>query len=260
MVSFLQRFGLSLALLAPVLALCQDVAVYDYRVEQQYPHDTNAFTQGLFLRDGVLFESTGGYGSSTLREVEKATGKVLRRQQLPSRFFGEGIVDWGDRIIWVMWRARKGFVYDRNTFEQLASFDLPGQGWGLTKSATQLVLSDGTDVISFLSPDSFEVERRIRVRFRGQPLGNLNELEWVGDAIYANVWQTDYVARIDPESGQVTAMIDLTGLLPKELRVPGHTDVLNGIAYDETSKRFLVTGKNWPRLFEISLIPRLNKR
>lgn len=248
---FLALFAL---LFSAALLQAAEVVSYGYRVVNVYPHDDNAFTQGLIYRDGELLESTGQYGSSSIRRVSLTTGAVLGKRALPDRYFGEGIVDWENRLISVTWHAGEGFVFDLDNFEQLATFKYVGEGWGLTRNDTHIIMSDGTDRLRFLDPHDFSEQASLRVSLRGRPLRNINELEWIEGSIFANVWQTNWIIRIDPESGAVTGLVNLSGLLPDADRKPGHTDVLNGIAYDAEEKRIFVTGKNWPRLFEIALV------
>jgi glutamine cyclotransferase len=224
---------------------------YTYEVVRSFPHDRGAFTQGLLFRNGSLLESTGNYGASTLREVEPATGRVLKQVAVPREYFAEGLAVIGDRAFQLTWQHQKGFVYDADTFRKLQEFKYDGEGWGLTTDGTLLVLSDGTNRIRFLDPQTFAVRRTIDVTESGKPVERLNELEWINGEIFANVWQTDRIVRIDPATGRVRGVIDFTGLLPAAER-PG-TDVLNGIAYEPASGRLLVTGKWWPRIYEVRL-------
>ena len=223
-----------------------------YIVVRSYPHDPTAFTQGLFYRDGRLFESTGLTGRSTIREVRLEDGAVLRQVALPPHLFGEGIVDWKSQIVSLTWRTGIGFRWDRASFRQLASFRYAGEGWGLTRNARQLVMSDGTPVLRFLDPETLAVRRRLAVTEGGVPVPDLNELEWVEGEILANVWHSDSIVRIDPATGRVKARIDLSDLAAFPNR--GEEDVLNGIAWDAAGKRLFVTGKNWPRLYQIRLV------
>lgn len=225
---------------------------YSYEIVNAFPHDRGAFTQGLVFLNGSFVESTGLNGQSSLREVELKTGRVLRRQDVPAQYFAEGLAVLGDKAYQLTWKAGKAFVYDVKTFHLEREFSYDGEGWGLTTDGQTIIMSDGTSRIRFLAPDSFKVKRTVRVSLQGQPLSNLNELEWVKGEIFANVWQTDYVARIDPETGRVTGMIDFTGLLGLGDR-DANTDVLNGIAYDASGDRLFVTGKCWPKLFEVRL-------
>ena len=229
------------------------VASFSYRVLATYPHDARAYTQGLLYRDGVLYESTGLNGRSSLRKVRLETGEVLQERAVDAQHFAEGLVDWGNRLIQLTWRSNVGFVYDLKTFAPVTSFSYSGEGWGLTSDGTRLIMSDGAGAgqLRFLDPATFKELGRVTVRDAGQPVANLNELEFVKGEVLANVYQTDRVARIDPKTGQVTAWIDLSGLLAPPER--SGTDVLNGIAYDAKGDRLFVTGKLWPRLFEIRL-------
>ncbi|MCH8804780.1 MAG: glutaminyl-peptide cyclotransferase [Planctomycetes bacterium] len=225
-----------------------------YTVVRTLPHDPGAYTQGLLFHEGFLYEGTGQYGESSLRKVELDTGKVLRIERLPRHLFGEGIALWGDRIAQLTWRAGVGQVRDRETFRLLRQFRYDGEGWGLTHDGTHLILSDGSATLRFLDPEDFTVKRTLHVTDRGRPLRNLNELEMVRGELFANVWQTQRIARISLETGRVNGWIDLRGLLAQARRAarPGHKlDVLNGIAYDAKGDRLFVTGKLWPVVFEI---------
>lgn len=228
--------------------------VQGYKVVNTYPHDANAFTQGLFFHDGFLYEGTGLRGRSTIRKVEIATGKVLQAVELPGEFFGEGITMWGDRLIGITWQEQTAFVLDLKTFKLWRKFNYAGEGWGITHNGRELIMSDGTPELRFLDPLTFKELRRVRVTAEGRPVEQLNELEWVEGEVFANIWQTDRIARIDPKTGRVAGWIDLAGLLPQ--RSGSGDDVLNGIAYDAKTKRLFVTGKLWPKLFEIQLKPR----
>ncbi len=227
---------------------------YGYEIVHSYPHDPEAFTQGLAWADGRLFESTGRHGRSSLREIELATGRVLRRTVLAPWLFGEGIAVIGDRIVQLTWHEQQAFVRDRDTFELRATFAYPGEGWGLTWDGRRLIMSDGSATLYFRDPETFAELGRIEVTDAGTPITRLNELEMVGNEIWANIWGSERIARIDPASGRVTGWIELAGLTPTA--APGHPiDVLNGIAWDAAGKRLFVTGKLWPRLFEIRLVP-----
>jgi glutaminyl-peptide cyclotransferase len=228
--------------------------VYGYTIVKSYPHDRGAFTQGLEFFDGVLYEGTGQHGSSSLRKVRLETGEVLQQRDLPRQYFGEGITIWGTELFQITWQSGVAFVWDRETFAPKRTFRYIGEGWGLAHDRAGLIMSDGTDVLRFLDPETFAERRRMRVTAGGQPVRNLNELEVVKGEIFANVWQTDLVARIDLASGRVTGWIDLRGLLRPDERAGA--DVLNGIAYDAPGDRLFVTGKLWPRLFEIRLVAR----
>ena len=231
----------------------EPVPVYTYEIKNTYPHDRAAFTQGLIFRDGLLWESTGQYGSSSLRQVELKTGKVLKSVPVAREFFAEGMTIFGGKVYQLTWQEKRAFVYDAKDFRRVGEFKYAGEGWGLTHDGESLVMSDGTSTLRFLDPETFAVRRTVRVVDANRPVEQLNELEYVRGEIFANVWQTDRVARIDPRTGSVTGWIDLSGLLrPSDAR--GDEDVLNGIAYDEQTDRLFVTGKLWPKLFEIRLI------
>jgi glutamine cyclotransferase len=227
-----------------------------YEIVHVYPHDPSAFTQGLVYSDGHLYESTGLNGQSSLRMIDLATGKVLQRYNLPREFFGEGLTDWGSHLVQLTWQNGTAFVYDRFSFSLRSRLHYEGEGWGLTHDETSLILSDGSPTLKFLNPESFREIKRISVHDgQGYPIKDLNELEYIHGEIYANVWQTDRIVRIAPRTGRVLGWIDLAGLVDKrELADPGA--VLNGIAYDARGNRLFVTGKLWPRLFEIKVIER----
>ncbi|NKB67516.1 MAG: glutaminyl-peptide cyclotransferase [Candidatus Latescibacteria bacterium] len=234
---------------------------YTYRIIQTYPHDPTAYTQGLFWEDGLLYEGTGGGRQlsrgrgvlSALSKWELDSGRVLQRVELPDQFFGEGITVLGDRVIQLTWTSRVGFVYDKENFALLGRFHYPTQGWGLTHDDQRLIMSDGTPMLYFLDPETFAPLGQIQVQHEGRPVSRLNELEYIEGEVYANIYQTDFIARIDPGSGRVVGWIDLGGLLTPAERQ--RADVLNGIAYDPEGKRLFVTGKWWPKFFEIELIP-----
>jgi glutamine cyclotransferase len=226
---------------------------YTYEVVKSYPHDTSAFTQGLVYENGHLLESTGLNGQSSLREVDLATGAVLKKVDVPGQYFAEGLTEFNNKLYQLTWQSNKGFVYDRATFQKQSEFSYTGEGWGLADNETSLILSDGTNKIRFLDPATFAVKRTINVTAGdNNPITELNELEYIDGEIYANVWQTDTIARIDPTTGRVVSWIDLSGLLPASERT-SQTDVLNGIAYDPDGKRLFVTGKLWPKIYEIKL-------
>ena len=228
--------------------------VYTYQVVKTYRHDANAFTQGLAFENGLLYESTGLHGSSTLRKVEPQTGRVLQMYKLPAEFFGEGITIYRDKIIQLTYRSNVGFVYSKDSFKLLRRFDYTTEGWGITHDGKRLIMSDGTSTLHFVDPETFEQTGRIEVHDNNRPVSGLNELEYVKGQIFANVWPTELVVRISPQTGQVTGWIYLTGLLTLQDRTE-QIDVLNGIAYDAARDRLFVTGKCWPRLFEIKLVP-----
>jgi glutamine cyclotransferase len=239
---------------APWTQASGNLPMYGYRIAKVYPHDAKAFTQGLQYLDGVLYEGTGQVGQSSIRKVELATGKVLQQRDVPAPHFGEGITVWKNDLIELTWQTHVAFVYDRATFQPKKQFTYPGEGWGLTQDATSLIMSDGSDELRILDPTTFVERRRIKVTAAQAPLRNLNELEYVKGEIFANVWQTDYLARIALDTGKVGAYIDLRGLLTPAERA--NADVLNGIAYDAEHDRLFVTGKWWPKLFEITLVKR----
>jgi glutamine cyclotransferase len=224
------------------------------RVISTHPHDASAYTQGLVWHDGSLYESAGQYGVSSLRQVDPATGEVRRSIDLPRQYFAEGLARVGDRLIQLTWQEGVAFLYRLSDFEKIGEHRYQGEGWGLCHDGTRLILSDGSDRLTFRDPETFEPTGEVRVRMAGAPVDRLNELECVEGAVYANVYQTEDIVRIDPETGEVTALIDASGLLGAADYQAG-AEVLNGIAYDPVSKRFLITGKNWPLLFEVELVP-----
>ena len=255
MIRFRIAFGLSAAVFSAFAAASAQTPEYGYRVIHAYPHDPNAFTQGLEYRAGFLYEGTGLKGRSSLRKVQLETGKVLQEIELDPQYFGEGITVLNQQIVELTWQSEIGFVYDQSTFRRLRTFNYPGEGWGLTNDGQNIYMSDGTAQIRIWDPVTLQEKRRITVRDRGEPVLNLNELEIVRGEIYANVWQTDRIARISPADGRVLGWIDLTGILSPEDRTE-RVDVLNGIAYDVLGNRLFVTGKLWPKLFEIKLVPK----
>jgi glutamine cyclotransferase len=230
----------------------EGVITYTYRVVNRYPHDRQAYTQGLVFEDGVLYEGTGRYGESSLRKVDLATGNVLKLQELPSQYFGEGVTVLDDSIIQLTWQSRRGFVYEQSSFALLRDFTYATEGWGITHDGENLIMSDGTATLYFLDPETFQVIGNINVTDGDLPVHYLNELEYINGRVYANVWTTDTIAIINPGDGRISGWIDLSGLLPAEDTT--HVDVLNGIAYDPVHDRLFVTGKLWPYLFEIALI------
>jgi glutaminyl-peptide cyclotransferase len=225
--------------------------VYGYEVVNVWPHDPQAFTQGLIFHDGALIESAGQYGESTLRRVELQTGRVLKKVDVPPQYFAEGVALLGGKLYQLTWEHGRGFVYDAETFEKTGEFRYDGQGWGLTTDGESLILSQ----LRFIDPNTFRVTRTAQVTDRQAPVRELNELEYVKGEIWANVWHQDRIARIEPKTGKVVGWIDLKGLLPASEEV-GAEAVLNGIAYDAAGDRLFVTGKLWPKLFEIRLKPR----
>jgi glutaminyl-peptide cyclotransferase len=232
-----------------------NIPVYGYEVVHTYPHDRTAFTEGLFYLDGFLYESTGIEYESSIRKVKLETGEVVQKRDLPT-YFGEGIINWKDSLYELTWQTQIGFIYDRASFTPKGEFHYPGEGWALTTDGKRIIMSDGTPQIRFWNPDTLQETGRITVTENGRPVSNINELEWVKGEIYANVWQTQRIARIDPATGKIVGWIDCTGLLPPSDHVEGYTDVLNGIAYDAAGDRLFVTGKRWPKLFEIRLVRR----
>jgi glutaminyl-peptide cyclotransferase len=249
----------AVALLCLALTAAADdapIPIYTYQVVHVYPHDPNAFTQGLFYLDGFLYESTGLLGRSSIRRVRLETGEVLQQKDLPPEYFGEGITYWGKRLIGLTWRSQVGFIFNLSTFTLEKRFEYPGEGWGLTRNDKEVIMSDGTSELRWLNPRTLQEVRRVKVTARGKAVDQLNELEWVNGQILANIWQTNLIARIDPATGNVLAFIDLSDLLSERERIASHADVLNGIAYDAAADRLFVTGKLWPKLFEIRLIKR----
>jgi glutamine cyclotransferase len=226
---------------------------YGYKVIRVFPHDPNAYTQGLVYHNGFLYEGTGRNGQSSLRKVKLETGEVLQKIDLPQEYFGEGITIFKDQIVQLTWKAEKGFVYDLNTFQMLRMFPHPGEGWGLTTGGDEIFMSDGTAEIRVWDGNTLQEKRRITVRDGDTPVTELNELEFVRGEIFANVWQTDRIARISPQTGKVLGWIDLAGILSTGA-VHDPDAVLNGIAYDPDGKRLFVTGKLWPSLFQIELV------
>jgi len=230
----------------------EEIPSYNMSVVSSFPHDRNAFTQGLVVEGNNFIESTGLNGRSSLRRVEIRTGKVLKKVDISNEFFAEGLTTFQGKIYQLTWKNQKGFIYDQKSFDKIGTFAYEGEGWGLTHDDKNLILSDGTNKIRFLDPATFKVARTIEVMNQGLPETNLNELEYVRGEIYANIWQTDFIARIDPKTGKMLGLIDCNGLLPPQEREAG-TDVLNGIAYDAVANRLFVTGKNWPHVYEIAL-------
>lgn len=235
------------------IAAAPHAPVERYEIVHAYPHDPNAFTQGLVFVDGHLYESTGRQGHSSVRMVDLASGWVLKEYDLSKQYFGEGLTDWGDTLVQLTWTSGVAFVYDRSTFTVRRTFHYKGEGWGLTHDSASLILSDGSATLRFLDPNSFREIKKLKVRDEdNRPVSDLNELEYVRGQIYANIWHEDRIARISPATGRVLGWIDLSGLLqPSEVSAP--EAVLNGIAYDSKSDRLFVTGKLWPKLFEIKI-------
>jgi len=243
-----------LSLLASLclLLLPAAFAADTYRVVHAYPHDPDAFTQGLVYVDGQLYESTGLNGRSSLRMDDLETGKVLQHIDVPSQYFAEGLTNWRSNLVQLTWKAHAAFVYDRFSFRLLHTFHYDGEGWGLTQNGRDLILSDGSATLRFLNPETFAVVRRITVTDQGEPVKQLNELEYIRGEIYANIWYSDKIARISPQTGKVLGWIDLTPLV-ESLGLDNSNAVLNGIAYDAQHDRLFITGKLWPKLFEIKV-------
>jgi glutamine cyclotransferase len=243
-----------LACAPATVAQRKPATVQSYKVVATFPHDTTSFTQGLvFAADGQLYESTGLEGESTLRRVDITTGQTLQRIDVPGQYFAEGLALVGDELLQLTWKHQLGFVYDRQTFKQKRTFPYKGEGWGIAYDGTsQLVMSDGSDTLTFLDPKTFAASKTLRVQDAGKPIKNLNELEWIEGEIWANVWMTDRIARISPNTGEVNAWIDLATLFPRSQRMPP-ADELNGIAYDRATRRIYITGKKWPLLYQITV-------
>jgi glutaminyl-peptide cyclotransferase len=234
-----------------------EIPVEYFEVVHTYPHDPNAFTEGLFYLNGFLYESTGLAGQSSVRRVKLETGEVIQKHDVPGTYFGEGIVNWKGRLLQLTYQTQIGFVYDFATFTQVGDFKYPGEGWSLTQDGKRIIMSDGTPELRFLNPDTLQETGRLAVTADGEPLHDINELEWIKGEIYANVWHTDLIARIDPGTGHVAGWINLVGLWPGS---DNQEKTLNGIAYDAEHDRLFVTGKEWPSLFEIRLTKASAKR
>jgi glutamine cyclotransferase len=229
--------------------------VYSYKIVAKYPHSTDSYTEGFFYLDGLFYEGTGLNGHSGIVVTQPATGKPVQHFDLPHQYFGEGIVDWGPNLIEWTWQSHVGFVLDRLTLQIVRQFHYDGEGWGMTRTANELITSDGTATLRFRSPDTFDETRHIVVRDGLKFINQLNELEYIKGEIYANIWHSDRIARISPKDGHVIAWIDLTGLLPDNQKNNAES-VLNGIAYDQKNDRLFVTGKQWPTVFEIKIVPK----
>lgn len=249
----------ALAICAAVLAVWPDLVTprepkgWAVSVKAEYPHDPEAFTQGLAFYAGQLYESTGQYGGSSIRRIALPSGEIEKMQPVSALYFGEGITIFDGKLYQLTWVNQVGFIYDLETFERIGTFRYSGEGWGLTDDGRHLIMSNGSERITFHDPSTFEVVRTIRVRAEGRPVVRLNELEYVEGEIWANIWYEDRIARIDPRSGDVVGWIDASRVYPASRR--GREDVLNGIAYDPESGRLIITGKNWPRLYEIDVVP-----
>ncbi len=247
----LRRFGLFVAVAAGLFA--QNAPVHSYKVVATYPHDPKAFTEGLQYSNGFLYEGTGMNGSSSIRKVNLITGAIVKIQPISDFYFGEGIYVLGNKLYELTYKSGVAFLYDAATFKTLDTFHYPGEGWALTYDGKHLIMSDGTPALRIIDPATFRELNRLQVREGTRPVNNLNELEYIDGEIWANIWLTDRVARIDPRSGQVNSWVDFSGLLKQADRTPD-TDVLNGIAYDAARKRIFVTGKRWPKLFQIQVV------
>ena len=230
------------------------VVHYTYSIVSTFPHDTNAFTEGLTYADNFLYESTGINGNSSLRRVNLTTGTVEQKATLPDQYFGEGITIVGNKIIQLTWQSHIGFIYNKTTFDLLGNFSFTNEGWGLTYDGKHLIMSDGTDNLYFLNPTTFQRTGQVAVHDGNTSVVNINELEYIKGDVYANIWLTNKIAIINPETGQVKAWIDLTGL--PGVPISNGDNVLNGIAYDQKNDKLFVTGKEWPNLYQIKLIPK----
>jgi glutamine cyclotransferase len=248
--------ALLLAALLPAAAAYAALPTYDFKVVRSYPHDTQAFTEGLLYRDGFLYESTGLNGKSSIRKVDLASGKVLQSKDIPPQYFGEGLTVWGDTLVGLTWQTQTGFVFDLKTFEVKNQFAYPGEGWGLAQNGKELVMSDGTATLRFLDPKTFLEVRRVKVTADGIAVDQLNELEVVDGEIFANIWHTSTIARIDQNTGKITGWIDFSKLYPDAGKGQNAENVMNGIAYDAEKKRLFVTGKLWPKIYEVKIVPR----
>jgi glutaminyl-peptide cyclotransferase len=249
---------LRLALVFGLFAVGLAHAADTYQIVHTYPHDQDAYTQGLFYLDGHLYESTGLNGQSSLRMVDLETGRILELHDVPAKYFAEGLAPWGSTLVQLTWQSHVALVYDRSSFRFLRTLHYEGEGWGLTADDKEMILSDGTATLRFLDPANFKVLRRVTVTDHGRPVTQLNELEFIHGEVYANIWHSDRIARIAPATGKVLGFIDLTGLLPASEHSSPEA-VLNGIAYDSAHDRLFVTGKLWPSIFEIKVIPEPSK-
>jgi glutaminyl-peptide cyclotransferase len=256
-VLFARRCGASLALAACLLSADRAGAaapVLSYKVVAEYPHSTDSYTEGFLYLDGLFYEGTGIAGRSALLAIEPETGKQVQKRAMAPQYFGEGIVDWGPNIYQWTWQSHICFVYDRFSLRMLKQLSYTGEGWGMTRTTKELITSDGTATLRFRDPNTFKETRHILVKDGTKTIDELNELEFIKGEIYANVWHSDRIARINPHDGHVIAWIDLTGLLPADQKINDES-VLNGIAYDAKKDRLFVTGKQWPKVFEIKVVP-----
>jgi glutamine cyclotransferase len=247
----LRLFAATFLLLTPP-ANAQPTPVTPCKVIVKLPHSTSNYTEGFFYRDGHFYEGTGREGHSSVIITEPATGRVILQHDLPRSYFGEGIIDWHDNLLEWTWQSHIGFIYDRASLRIVGQFHYDGEGWGMTRTSAELITSDGSPILRFRSPDTFDQIRQITVRDNGTPVRNLNELEYINGEIYANIWHSDRIARVSPADGHVKAWLDCAGLLPESQKYDGES-VLNGIAYDDQHRSLFVTGKQWPTIFQIEL-------
>jgi glutamine cyclotransferase len=253
---FRKSFTLKVALVTAVMVItCPAAPIYGYKVIAKYPHSTDSYTEGFFYLNGLFYEGTGLNGHSAIVVTQPETGKPVQRRDMPSQYFGEGIVDWGPNLIEWTWQTHVGFVLDRLSLKIVGQFHYDGEGWGMTRTAKELITSDGTAILRYRSPDTFDETRHLVVKDGPKTIEQLNELEYIKGEIYANIWHSDRIARISPKDGHVIAWIDLAGLLPDNQKINAES-VLNGIAYDAKNDRLFVTGKQWPTVFEIKIVPK----
>jgi glutamine cyclotransferase len=249
-------FAIKIALATAILiTTCHAAPIYTYKVVAKYPHSTDSYTEGFFYLNGLFYEGTGLTGHSGIIVTQPETGKPIQHFNLPQQYFGEGIIDWGPNLLQWTWQTHVGFVLDRATLHIVKQFHYDGEGWGMTRTAIELITSDGTATLRFRNPETFDETRHIVVKDGSKTIDQLNELEYIKGEIYANIWHSDRIARISPADGHVIAWIDLTGLLPDVEKLSPES-VLNGIAYDARRDRLFVTGKQWPTIFEIKIIPK----
>jgi glutamine cyclotransferase len=247
------------AIPAALPALLLAAPASGYKIVAEFPHSTSSYTEGFFYRDGLFYEGTGMKGSSAILVIEPETGKVVQRRDLPQQYFGEGIIDWGPSLYEWTWQSHICFIYDRFSLRPAGQFIYSGEGWGMTRTSKVIITSDGTATLRFRDPKTFQEIRHIVVKDDGKPVEELNELEYVKGEIYANIWHSDRIARISPRDGHILGWIDLTGLMPASRRV-NNESVLNGIAYDAQHDRLFVTGKQWPTVFEIRIVPAAKRK
>lgn len=255
--SKLRRVALVLALVSCLgqIGWTASAPVSGYRVVAKFPHSEESYTEGFFYLDGLFYEGTGLKGRSAVMAIDPATGNVLQRAELPAQYFGEGIVDWGSNLYEWTWESHVCFVYDRFSLRIVKQFGYTGEGWGMTRTAREIITSDGTSTLRFRDPATFKETRHVVVKDGAEAIDQLNELEYIKGEIYANVWHSDRIARISPRDGHVIGWIDLSGILPEDEKINGES-VLNGIAYDAQHDRIFVTGKQWPAVFEIKVVSR----